>query len=111
MTDAEKQNLVELLDSLVMAAVPKAAKVAKFGGTLYTLRPAEKEGQCCGVFPMALPFDWHSACTPVLTEKKQALAHSIQYFGWSKAFEQRTVPMQLSIVPGVSSLTIHASVF
>ncbi|TWT80519.1 hypothetical protein CA13_19640 [Planctomycetes bacterium CA13] len=51
MTDAEKQNLVELLDSLVMAAVPKSNKVAKYGGTLYTLKPEEKEGQFCGVFP------------------------------------------------------------
>ncbi|TWU39546.1 DUF1801 domain-containing protein [Novipirellula artificiosorum] len=51
MTDAEKQKLIELLDSLVMVAVPKSTKVAKYGGTLYTLRPDEKEGQFCGVFP------------------------------------------------------------
>ncbi|MGB7344117.1 MAG: DUF1801 domain-containing protein [Pirellulaceae bacterium] len=51
MTDAEKENLINLLDSLVMAAVPKASKVAKYGGTLYTLKPKEKEGQFCGVFP------------------------------------------------------------
>jgi len=51
MTDAEKQNLIELLDSLVIAAVPKSTKVAKYGGTLYTLKPDEKEGQFCGVFP------------------------------------------------------------
>ena len=51
MTDAEKQNLIELLDSLVLAAVPKATKITKYGGTLYTLNPDEKEGQFCGVFP------------------------------------------------------------
>lgn len=51
MTDAEKLHLVELLDSLVMAAVPKATKVAKYGGMLYTVNPDEKEGQFCGVFP------------------------------------------------------------
>ena len=51
MTDAEKQNLIDLLDSLVMAAVPKSTKVPKYGGTLYTLKPDEKEGQFCGVFP------------------------------------------------------------
>lgn len=51
MTDAEKRNLIELLDSLVMAAVPKSTKVAKYGGTLYTLKPDEKEEQFCGVFP------------------------------------------------------------
>ena len=43
MTDAEKENLINLLDSLVMAAVPKASKVTKYGGTLYTLKPEEKE--------------------------------------------------------------------
>lgn len=51
MTDAEKQSLIELLDTLVMAAVPKAIKVAKYGGTLYTLKPDEKEGQFSDVFP------------------------------------------------------------
>ncbi len=51
MTDAEKNNLIELLDSMVMAAVPKSAKVPKYGGTLYTLKPDEQEGQFCGVFP------------------------------------------------------------
>src|SRR6056297_1374232 len=51
MTDVEKQNLSNLLDSLVIAAVPKSTKVAKYGGTLYTLKPDEKEGQFCGVFP------------------------------------------------------------
>jgi hypothetical protein len=34
-----------------MAAVPKSTKVPKYGGTLYTLNPDEKEGQFCGVFP------------------------------------------------------------
>ncbi len=51
MTDAEKQSLIELLDTLVVAAVPKSTKVAKYGGTLYTLKPDEKEEQFCGVFP------------------------------------------------------------
>ncbi len=51
MTDDQKNNLIELLDSLVMAVVPKASKVPKYGGTLYTLKPDEKEGQFCGVFP------------------------------------------------------------
>ncbi|WP_037253241.1 DUF1801 domain-containing protein [Rhodopirellula europaea] len=41
---------MELLDSLVIAAVPKASKVPKYGGTLYTLKPEEKDCQFCGVF-------------------------------------------------------------
>lgn len=51
MTETEKNNLVELLDTLVMAAVPRSTRVSKYGGTLYTLKPDEKEGQFCGVFP------------------------------------------------------------
>lgn len=52
MTDEEKQSLVNLLDSLVTSTVPKAVSISKYGGTLYTLKPEEKEGQFCGVFPM-----------------------------------------------------------
>ena len=51
MTETENRNLIERLDSLVMSAAPKAATVTKYGGTLYTLKPDEKEGQFCGVFP------------------------------------------------------------
>ncbi|MBB3205229.1 hypothetical protein FHS27_001029 [Rhodopirellula rubra] len=51
MTDAEKQNLIETLDALVMTAALKSTKIAKYGGTLYTLKPDEKEGPFCGVFP------------------------------------------------------------
>lgn len=47
----ENCNERGVLDSLVITAVPKASKVAKDGGTLYTLKPEEKEGQFCGVFP------------------------------------------------------------
>ncbi|TWU25215.1 hypothetical protein Pla52o_15130 [Novipirellula galeiformis] len=51
MTEAEKASLIDWLDSHVMSAVPRAIKIAKYGGTLYTLKPDEKEGQFCGVFP------------------------------------------------------------
>ena len=51
MTETEKDKLVTALDKLVRSVVPKASTVAKYGGTLYTLRPNEKEGQFCGVFP------------------------------------------------------------
>ena len=51
MTETEKNKIVTALDKLVRSVVPKASTVAKYGGTLYTLRPNEKEGQFCGVFP------------------------------------------------------------
>ena len=50
MTESEKQNLVAWLHQQVLSAVPKATTVEKYGGTLFTLRPEEKEGQFCGVF-------------------------------------------------------------
>jgi hypothetical protein len=48
--DTKLKSVTELLHALVAEAVPKATKVAKYGGTLYTLKPEEKEGQFCGVF-------------------------------------------------------------
>lgn len=50
MNDSEKQNLTAWLDQLVLQAVPEATRVSKYGGTLYTLFPAEKERQFCGIF-------------------------------------------------------------
>lgn len=50
MEDKEKAQLVKKLDKLIFAAVPKAQTVEKYGGTLYTLNPDEKEGQFCGIF-------------------------------------------------------------
>lgn len=50
MTESEKQNLVAFLCQTVLSVVPKASTVEKYGGTLFTLHPTEKEGQFCGVF-------------------------------------------------------------
>lgn len=46
-------NLVALaneLEALISTVVPAAKTVSKYGGTLFTLKPEEKEGQFCGVF-------------------------------------------------------------
>ena len=46
-------NLVALaneLESLIQNVVPSSTTVSKYGGTLFTLKPDEKEGQFCGVF-------------------------------------------------------------
>ena len=39
-----------MLEDTILKAAPKATAVEKYGGLLYTLNPAEKEGQFCGVF-------------------------------------------------------------
>ena len=55
MTDNETriQAIVAHLDALIRCEVPDVVTVTKYGGTLYTRRPDEKEGQFCGVFPYA----------------------------------------------------------
>lgn len=50
---SEIERTVARLDTLIRETVPDAIAVAKYGGTLYTRRPDEKEGQFCGVFPYA----------------------------------------------------------
>lgn len=42
--------LVQELELVIQGAVPEAVTVSKYGGTLYTLSSAEKEGQFCGLF-------------------------------------------------------------
>ena len=43
-------SLAEELGAFVQDAVPGTTSVEKYGGTLFTLKPDEKEGQFCGVF-------------------------------------------------------------
>jgi hypothetical protein len=47
----ELNSLFDELVTLVGKSVPKAEQVSKYGGILFTLKPGEKEGQFCGVFP------------------------------------------------------------
>ncbi len=42
--------LADELEAFIRSAVPGCEGVKKYGGTLFTLRPQEKEGQFCGVF-------------------------------------------------------------
>lgn len=38
------------LESFLLLTVPNVKTVQKYGGTLFTIRPDEKEGQFCGIF-------------------------------------------------------------
>lgn len=51
MTPIDQDAIIQALDGLIRRVVPEVSLVPKYGGTLYTLRPDEKEGQFCGVFP------------------------------------------------------------
>lgn len=46
-------NFVSLageLEAFIQHAIPESTTSSKYGGTLFTLKPDEKEGQFCGVF-------------------------------------------------------------
>ena len=43
-------SLAEELETYIQNVIPKSKRVEKYGGTLFTLKPEEKEGQFCGVF-------------------------------------------------------------
>lgn len=47
----EQDAIIARLDQNIRDAVPNTTTVPKYGGTLYTLKPEEKEGQFCGIFP------------------------------------------------------------
>ncbi len=46
----ELDEIAKSLIELIHQAVPKATTRQKYGGTLFTLKPDEKERQFCGVF-------------------------------------------------------------
>jgi len=43
-------SLADELEQFVRESVPGSDTVEKYGGTLFTLAPDEKEGQFCGIF-------------------------------------------------------------
>lgn len=42
--------LADEIESFILDNIPKTETVQKYGGTLFTMKPEEKEGQYCGVF-------------------------------------------------------------
>lgn len=42
--------LADEIEDFIQQTIPKCVPVKKYGGTLFTLYPEEKEGQFCGVF-------------------------------------------------------------
>lgn len=51
MNGIEQDAIIERLDNIIRRSAPEAVSQSKYGGTLYTLKPDEKEGHFCGVFP------------------------------------------------------------
>jgi len=46
----ELVSIANELEEFIQSCVPDSNRVSKYGGTLFTLKPEEKEGQFCGVF-------------------------------------------------------------
>jgi hypothetical protein len=51
MNALEQDGVTGALDAIIRAVAPDVSLVPKYGGTLYTLWPEQKEGQFCGIFP------------------------------------------------------------
>ncbi len=43
-------SLADELEHFVLSTISASKTVQKFGGTLFTLKPDQKEGQFCGIF-------------------------------------------------------------
>ncbi len=69
----EQDAIVERLDRIIREVVPKVDIVQKYGGTLYTLRPSEKEGQFCGIFPYKKHVQLAFSNGTALTDPKKVL--------------------------------------
>ena len=70
----EQDAIIERLDRIIRQTVPRVETVAKYGGTLYTLRPDEKEGQFCGVFPYKTHVQLAFSNGAALADPKQLLS-------------------------------------
>lgn len=46
----ELVSIANELEAFIQVCIPNSSTVSKYGGTLFTLKPEEKEGQFCGVF-------------------------------------------------------------
>jgi len=71
--------LVGALHDLILRAVPGAETVSKYGGTLYTLYPAENERQFCGVFSYKEHVQLSFAAGALLEDSKHLLSGGGKY--------------------------------
>lgn len=43
-------SLANELEAFIRESIPESSSLSKYGGTLFTVKPNEKEGQFCGIF-------------------------------------------------------------
>lgn len=75
----ELVSLASELEAFVCSCVPQSIKVSKYGGTLFTLKPEEKEGQFCGVFIYSAHVQLSFSHGPQLNDERKMLKGSGKY--------------------------------
>jgi len=88
--------LVGRLHDLILRVVPEAETVSKYGGTLYTLHPDEKEGQFCGVFSYKEHAQLAFTAGTLLKDPNRLLRGSGKYrrhinFRWPEELEEKPI--------------------
>lgn len=76
MSENDALTLVALANELevfIQNCVPDSSKVNKYGGTLFTLKPEEKEGQFCGVFVYSAHVQLSFSNGPKLNDERKML--------------------------------------
>lgn len=71
--------IIERLDQIIRQSVPDVETLPKYGGTLYTLKPSEKEGQFCGIFPYKDHVQLAFSNGTALEDPKRALSGTGKY--------------------------------
>lgn len=82
MSENQSLTLIALaneLEEFIQNCVPESSKVSKYGGTLFTLKPTEKEGQFCGVFVYSAHVQLSISHGPELKDERKLLSGTGKY--------------------------------
>jgi len=69
----ELVSIANELEEFIQNCVPDSHRVSKYGGTLFTLKPEEKEGQFCGVFVYSAHVQLSFSNGPQLKDERKIL--------------------------------------
>ena len=72
-------SIANELEAFIQSTIPDAVTISKYGGTLFTLKPEEKEGQFCGVFIYSKHVQLSFSNGPKLTDENKILKGSGKY--------------------------------
>jgi len=72
-------SLANELEAFIQVCVPDSTTVNKYGGTLFTMKPDEKEGQFCGVFIYSAHVQLSFSHGPQLVDERNMLCGNGKY--------------------------------